>query len=91
MQKERVFFMNRPIHDPAQMEGLLQTVSAKLGVPAAQLRDDLKAGRFDAAIARLRPDEAAKLRQAIRDPKTVEKLMSTPQAQALYQKLTGRR
>ena len=83
--------MNRPIHDPAQMEGLLQTVSAKLGVPAEQLRDDLKAGRFDAAIARLRPDETAKLRQAIRDPKTVEERMSTPQAQALYQKLTGRR
>ncbi len=75
--------------DPAKMEGLLQTVSRKLGIPPEQLRSDLESGKFDRAIAGMQPAEAAKFRQAVQNPQLVEKLMSTPQAKALYEKLTG--
>ena len=71
------------------MEGLLQAVSKKLGVPAERLRKELQAGKFDSAMQNMSPADAAKFHQAVRDPKMVEKLMSTPQAQALYRKLTG--
>lgn len=90
LQKERCFFMNRtPSPSPDSLEGLLQTVSKKLNVPPEQLRADLKAGKFDAAIRGMKPEEAAKFQQAVANPQLVEKLMSTPQARALYEKLTG--
>lgn len=68
---------------------LLNVVSKKLGIPAEQLEAELKAGKFDSALAGMQPAEAQKFRQAMQDPALVNKLMSTPQAQALYKKLTG--
>ena len=75
--------------DPQKLNGLLQTVSQKLGVPPEQLRRDLQTGKFDTALRSMSPDDSAKLQQALKNPQMVEKLMSTPQAQALYKKLTG--
>ena len=71
------------------LDGLLQTVSRKLGVPPEQLRRELEAGKFDSAIKNMSPAEASQFQQAVKNPQMVEKLMSTPQAKALYQKLTG--
>ena len=71
------------------LNALLQTVSQKLGVPPEQLRKELEAGKFDSAIKNMSPAEASKFQQAVKNPQMVEKLMSTPQAKALYQKLTG--
>ncbi|MDE6005657.1 MAG: hypothetical protein K2G88_09765 [Oscillospiraceae bacterium] len=71
------------------LDGLLKVVSQKLGVPAEQLQQELKAGKFDNAIKNMNQTEANKFQQAIKNPQMVEKLMSTPQAKAIYQKLTG--
>lgn len=71
------------------LNGLLQVVSQKLGVPPEQLQQELKAGKFDNAIKNMSPSDANKFQQAIKNPQMVEKLMSTPQAKAIYQKLTG--
>lgn len=68
---------------------LLQVVSQKLGIAPEQLEQDLKAGKFDSALAGMQPAEAQKFRQAMQNPQMINKLMSTPQAQALYKKLTG--
>lgn len=73
----------------SNLDGLLQTVSKKLGVPAQQLEQELKAGKFDNAIKNMSPADAVTFQQAIKNPQMIEKLMSTPQAKALYQKLTG--
>ena len=80
---------NPNLQNPENLNGLLQAVSRKLGVPAQQLEQELKSGKFDNAIKNMNPTEAAKFQQAIKNPQMVEKLMSTPQAKALYQKLTG--
>ena len=77
--------------DPQKLNGLLQTVSKKLGVPAEQLRAELEQGKFDSAIAGMDSTQAAAFRQAVQNPQMVEKLMTTPQAKALYDKLTGGR
>ncbi len=74
---------------PQQMEQLLRTVSAKLGVPAETLRKDLEQGKFDAALNGMKPAEAAAFSKIVGNPQMLDKFMSTPQAQALYQKLTG--
>lgn len=74
---------------PEKMEALLKAASAKLGVPPEKLKRELMQGKFDTALKNMKPDEAAKFSKAVADPRMVEKLMSTPQAQALYKKLTG--
>ena len=81
--------MNSKNIDPKQLSGLLNAVSKKIGVPPEQLRRELEEGKFDSAIAGMNESDAAKFRRAVNDPSIVEKLMSTPQAQALYKKLSG--
>ncbi len=75
--------------DKQKLNSLLQTVSQKLGVPPEQLRQDLQSGKFDSALRNMSAEDSSKLQQALKNPQMVEKLMSTPQAQALYKKLTG--
>lgn len=81
--------MDKNNFDQKQLSGLLSVVSKKIGVPADKLRAELEAGKFDSALNSMSKNDAAKFQQAIKDPKMVEKLMSTPQAKALYQKLSG--
>lgn len=80
--------MNNKI-DKNQLQGLLNAVSKKVGVPPEQLRKELEAGKFDRALSAMNPAESAKFQQVMKNPKLIEKLMSTPQAKALYNKLSG--
>ena len=75
--------------DMNQLSGLLSAVSKKIGVPPEQLKRELEAGKFDSALSAMGSREAEKFSQAVKNPQLVEKLMSTPQAKALYKKLTG--
>ncbi|MBR4319199.1 MAG: hypothetical protein IKP69_04010 [Oscillospiraceae bacterium] len=75
--------------DMQNLNGLLQVVSQKLGVPPEQLRKELEAGKFDTALKNMTSSEASKFQQAVKNPQMLNKMMSTPQAKALYQKLTG--
>jgi hypothetical protein len=71
----------------SNMEGMLKAVSGKLGVSPEQLRRELEAGKFDSALKNLKPNEAAVFNQLLNNPKMIEKFMSAPQAQALYNKI----
>lgn len=75
--------------NPAEMDALLKTVSGKLGIPADKLKTELMQGRFDSALKSMKPDEAKKFNQVLKNPALMDKFMSAPQAQALYKKLTG--
>ena len=72
-----------------QMDKLLGVVSAKLGVPKESLKKDLEQGKFDNAIKNMKPADVATFNQMVSNPKLLEKFLTTPQAQALYTKLTG--
>lgn len=72
-----------------QLNGLLNVVSKKIGVPPEQLRKELESGKFDSAISAMNKSDAMKFQQAVKNPAIIEKMMSTPQAQALYKKLSG--
>lgn len=80
--------MNNNI-DKAKLQGLLGAVSKKIGVSPQQLKKELEEGKFDSALAAMNPEESAKFQQAVKNPQLIEKLMSTPQAKALYNKLSG--
>lgn len=72
-----------------QMDRLIGIVSAKLGVSQESLRKDLEQGKFDNALKNMKASEVSTFNQMVANPKLLEKFMSTPQAQALYNKLTG--
>ncbi len=80
---------NNGQYNAQNLNGLLSVVSKKLGIPPEQLRKELEAGKFDNALKSMSSADAAKFQQAVQNPQIVDKLMSSPQAKALYQKLTG--
>ncbi|MBQ8923066.1 MAG: hypothetical protein IJ060_13080 [Oscillospiraceae bacterium] len=80
--------MNQQNNSP-QLQALLQAVSGKLGVPAETLQQELQAGKFDKALAGLKPQEKAAFQQVLADPKKLDRMMNSRQAKALYQKLKG--
>ena len=80
--------MNQQTNNP-QMQALLQAVSGKLGIPAETLQQELQAGKFDKALAGLKPQEKAAFQQVLSDPKKLDRMMNSKQAKALYQKLKG--
>lgn len=74
----------------SKMDGLLEMVGKKLGVSPEQLRSDLESGKLEQAMQNLPKKEAANVQNLLKDQKKVEQLMNTPQAKALYEKLTGK-
>ncbi len=80
--------MNNNI-DPKKIVALLNVVSKKIGVPSEKLKKELEEGKFDSALSAMSPNDAAKFQQAVNNPQIVEKMMSSPQAKALYEKLSG--
>lgn len=75
--------------DPRKIAALLNVVSKKIGVPSDKLKKELEEGKFDSALSAMSPNDAAKFQQAVNNPQIVEKMMSSPQAKALYEKLSG--
>lgn len=80
--------MNTNNIDPKKLNGLLDAVSKKIGVAPEKLRQELESGKFDSAISAMSKNDAVKFQQAVNNPKLIEKMMSTPQAQAIYKKLS---
>lgn len=74
--------------DPKKMNELLGILSAKLNIPAERLERELAEGKFDNALKNMQPEAAAKFSCILKNPKLAEQIMSAPQAQALYRKLT---
>lgn len=74
--------------DPKKVGELLHILGAKLGIPPEQLEKELSEGKFDSALKSMKPDAAAKFNQILKNPKLAEQIMSAPQAQAIYHKLT---
>lgn len=81
--------MNKNNIDPKGLNSLLEVVSKKIGVTPEKLKKDLESGKFDSALSAMSESDAMKFRQAVKNPKLVEKMMSSPQAKALYKKLSG--
>ncbi len=82
--------MNPNNIDSEKLNGLLNAVSRKLGMSPEKLRRELEDGKFDNALSGMNKNDADKFLQAVNNPKIIEKMMSTPQAKALYQKLSGK-
>ena len=82
--------MERKNLNPKQVDQLLQAASKKLGVPTEQLKSELESGKYDKVLKNMSQKDSAMLQKVMQNPKMVEKLISSPQAKALYQKLSGK-
>ncbi len=74
----------------SNMDSLIKVVSAKLGMPYEQLKKELSEGKFDNAIKNMSPADAMKFNMAMKNPQMVNQMLSSPEAKALYNKLTGK-
>ncbi|MBQ4533702.1 MAG: hypothetical protein IJA18_00725 [Ruminococcus sp.] len=81
--------MNRGNIDPKKAGGLINAISKKIGVSPEKLQKELDEGKFDSTLSAMNKSDAVKFQQVLNNPKLVEKMMSTPQAMALYKKLSG--
>ena len=82
--------MERKNLNPKQVDQLLHAASKKLGVPPEQLKSELESGKYDKVLKNMSQKDSAMLQKVMQNPKMVEKLISSPQAKALYQKLSGK-
>lgn len=73
--------------DSKKLAALLSIASQKLGTDPATLKSQLESGSFEKALGNMPQGQAQKLRQAMSDPKTAEKLLSDPKAKEIYKKL----
>ncbi len=82
--------MDRKNMDPKQVNQLLQAASKKLGVAPETLKTELESGKYDQILKNMSQKDSAMLQKVLKNPKMMEKLISSPQAKALYQKLSGK-
>ena len=75
--------------DPKAMQALLAVASRKLGTTPDVLKGQLESGVYDRALG-MPQNEAMMLQKALSDPKTAEKILSSPQARAIFKKLQGK-
>lgn len=73
--------------DSKKFSELLNAVSTKLGVPPETLRQDIQNGKFDRALAAMKPQDAATFQQVLNHPQLLDQIMNSKQAKALYEKL----
>ena len=71
--------------DPKAMQALLAVASRKLGTTPDVLKGQLESGVYDRALQGMPQNEAMMLQKALSDPKTAEKILSSPQ-QGRYSK-----
>ncbi len=71
-----------------QLEALLSVASKKLNTSPETLKSQLESGVFDQALSSMNKTDAERLTKALSDPKVAQKILSTPQAQEIYKKLS---
>lgn len=71
-----------------KVELLLNKASRKLGCSPSELQAQLQKGQLDAALKNVTPEQSAKINRLISNPKALDEVLKSPQAQALIKQLT---
>ncbi len=74
-----------------QLKNILGAVSGKLGVTPEELQSALKSGKLEAATKNMDKKQQQKLASLMNDKSKLEKLINSPQAKLLYEKLMGKK
>lgn len=81
--------MNNMNLSPKKQQELIKAAAAQLGTSPEALKKQLENGTFDKALSTMPQNEANMLLKALSDKATAQKILSSPQAQAIYKKLSG--
>lgn len=81
--------MNNMNLSPKKQQELIKAAAAQLGTSPEALQKQLENGTFDKALSTMPQNEANMLLKALSDKATAQKILSSPQAQAIYKKLSG--
>lgn len=72
-------------------EALLNMASKKFGTTPENLRQSLEKGDLSSIMQGMDRNESDKLSQAMSNPDQMKKALSSPEAQALMKKLSGKK
>ncbi len=75
---------------PKGMDALINMVSKKMGTSSDSLKKDLQSGNIDNLTKGMNNNDAQKLKEALSNKELTQKVMSSPEAQALMRKLQGK-
>ncbi len=85
---EGFYTMNEKLNNK-NLDAMINVVSGKLNVPPDVLKQQLQNGTFDKALNNMNKTDYQKFQQLMNNPQMAQKLLSAPQLQALYKKLTS--
>ncbi len=71
----------------SEINNLINSLSEKLNTTPESLRDNLEKGNLGSIVNRMSSNQAKKLQKILDDPEQSEKILNSPQAQALMKKL----
>lgn len=69
-------------------DSVLKKVSSKTGIKTEDLKKNLKEGKTDDILKKLNPDDAKKISNIMKNPELANKILNSPQAKALIEKLS---
>lgn len=73
------------------MDALLGMASKKFGTSAQNLKSDLEKGDLSNVMKKMNPNESKKLQETLSNKDMLNKVMNSPEAQALMKKLSGKK
>lgn len=83
--------MNNSNFDEKRTDALFDVVAKKLNMPKDQLKNEFLQGNFNSALKNMNAAESEKLNAALNNPQLVQKLVSSPQMKALYEKFSEKK
>lgn len=72
-----------------EINNLLNGLSERLNTTPEQLRTNLEKGNLDSVVSKMSSGQAKRLQKILDNPEQSEKILNSPQAQAIIKKLMG--
>ena len=73
----------------SEINSLLNGLSERLNTTPEQLRSNLEKGNLDSVVSKMSSGQAKRLQKILDNPEQSEKILNSPQAQAIIKKLMG--
>lgn len=73
------------------IDALINMVSKKMGTSSDELKKDLQKGNINKLTKGMSAEDSSKLKQALANKDLTQKILSSPEAQELMRKLSGKK
>ncbi|MGN1132588.1 MAG: hypothetical protein ACI4RL_06740 [Ruminococcus sp.] len=73
----------------SEINNLLNGLSERLNTSPEQLKANLEKGNLDSVVSKMSSGQAKRLQKILDNPEQSEKILNSPQAQAIIKKLMG--